>query len=237
MKKQKTLLIITLALALSFIITGTVHATPQKMSDGVTFDPQYYAETYPDVVNVYGKCAGKLYQHYVEYGKSEGRKATADSKVEKDALTTLKEQYPNGTAWDTNALYEIPDMRYDDGFGKKNTGSRCYGSLGWAWKVYDTINGLDENNIWKYHFIVNHDVNTVKAGDVVWLDKYGLIVAYVLNVDKENRSLIASKGDHGGKISWDLQYNFDNIYEVWYMEKDKKGQKDLGWIIDGVETY
>lgn len=74
MKKQKTLLTITLALALSFIIPLTGQAAPQKMSDGVTFDPQYYADTYPDVVNVYGKTTKRLYQHYIEHGKKEGRK-------------------------------------------------------------------------------------------------------------------------------------------------------------------
>lgn len=74
MKKTKLYL---LALIIVFSINTpmiSAYAAPQTMSDGTVFDPQYYAENNPDVVNVYGNTTKRLYQHYVEYGKNEGRK-------------------------------------------------------------------------------------------------------------------------------------------------------------------
>ncbi len=56
----------------------TVSAAPQEMKDGTLFDPVYYAEQNPDVVAVLGKKTEVLYKHYVNYGKAEGRAATAD---------------------------------------------------------------------------------------------------------------------------------------------------------------
>ena len=51
----------------------TAHAQPETMPDGTVFDAEFYADTYPDVVAVYGTDALSLYQHFADYGKSEGR--------------------------------------------------------------------------------------------------------------------------------------------------------------------
>lgn len=53
----------------------TVHAVPERMEDGTLFDPDYYAETYPDLMRTFGRNTKKLYQHYKNYGKAEGRVA------------------------------------------------------------------------------------------------------------------------------------------------------------------
>lgn len=42
-----------------------------------TFDADYYAKTYPDVVSVVGTDRDALYNHYVTHGKAEGRLACA----------------------------------------------------------------------------------------------------------------------------------------------------------------
>lgn len=53
---------------------GTVvWAAPVRMPDGGVFDPDYYAETCPDVTERLGTDAETLYQHYRDYGASEGR--------------------------------------------------------------------------------------------------------------------------------------------------------------------
>ena len=58
--------------------TMTVLAAPQTMSDGTVFDAEFYAQTYPDVASVYGTTnTDILYQHYVQFGKAEGRLATS----------------------------------------------------------------------------------------------------------------------------------------------------------------
>ena len=48
-------------------------AAPKTMSDGTVFDAEFYAKNNPDVVAVYGTDENALYQHYVDYGKNEGR--------------------------------------------------------------------------------------------------------------------------------------------------------------------
>ena len=42
----------------------TVFAAPKLMPDGGVFDPQYYAETYPDVKEAFGTNENLLYNHY-----------------------------------------------------------------------------------------------------------------------------------------------------------------------------
>lgn len=51
----------------------TVFAAPKLMPDGGVFDPQYYAETYPDVKEAFGTNENLLYNHYCVNGKEEGR--------------------------------------------------------------------------------------------------------------------------------------------------------------------
>ena len=50
-----------------------VNAEPELMPDGQYFDAEYYAEHNPDVKNVCGTSKERLYAHYIEFGKEEGR--------------------------------------------------------------------------------------------------------------------------------------------------------------------
>lgn len=45
---------------------------------GHCFDPVFYAANNPDVVNVYGDTEERLLEHYLEYGRYEGRSASKD---------------------------------------------------------------------------------------------------------------------------------------------------------------
>jgi len=49
------------------------HAETQLMPDGNYFDPEYYAQTNPDVVASFGTDPNSLYYHYCLFGKNEGR--------------------------------------------------------------------------------------------------------------------------------------------------------------------
>lgn len=63
-----------LVMSILLVCSGmTVSAAPKTMPDGGVFDPQFYAALYPDVVAVFGTSESLLYQHYVTYGKAEGR--------------------------------------------------------------------------------------------------------------------------------------------------------------------
>ncbi len=67
-----------IAVLMMVLVAGsdtTVYASPERMLDGTLFDSDYYAETYPDLIQVFGRDTEKLYQHYKNYGKAEGRVA------------------------------------------------------------------------------------------------------------------------------------------------------------------
>ena len=95
---RKRLIQTIVAVAVATLMFGmTALAAPQKMADGGTFDPQFYAQTYPDVVAALGADANVLYQHYKTYGKKEGRlpyAATATSSAT-PTVTSVK-QYDTG---------------------------------------------------------------------------------------------------------------------------------------------
>ena len=58
--------------------TLSVQAAPEVMADGTVFDAVYYADTYTDVVKVFGtRSADVMYKHYLQYGKKEGRNPVA----------------------------------------------------------------------------------------------------------------------------------------------------------------
>lgn len=76
------------------------NAQPKVMKDGTTFDAEYYAERYADVVAVYGTEEASLFQHYTDYGRAENREAVkAPSKSTFDA-----EYYANANP-DVVAVY------------------------------------------------------------------------------------------------------------------------------------
>ncbi len=113
----------------------TVSAAPQKMSDGTLFDAEYYAQQNPDVVAAMGKDVQTLYRHYLNYGKAEGRKATADStaNVDFDAVFYAK-TYPDVAAaigTDAAALYQHY-VSYGKAEGRKPSagGTTSAGSTG-----------------------------------------------------------------------------------------------------------
>jgi hypothetical protein len=74
---KKKVLSMTLAVVLSLSMGITAFAAPKKMQNGEAFDAEYYAEANPDVKAALGTDEQALYNHYVNYGKAEGRRACA----------------------------------------------------------------------------------------------------------------------------------------------------------------
>ena len=70
----------------------TIGSDLKVMPDGNLFDPIYYANTYPDVVAVFGRSEKALYNHYLLCGRKEGRKAYSGA-VKSDAALDF---YPGG---------------------------------------------------------------------------------------------------------------------------------------------
>ncbi len=74
--KRKILAVTAMVLVLSSSMTA--FAAPKEVQSGgekFTFDAEYYAQNNPDVVAALGNSADAMLQHYVQYGRAEGRKA------------------------------------------------------------------------------------------------------------------------------------------------------------------
>ena len=73
----------------------TAYAQPKTMSDGTVFDAEYYANTYPDVKAAFGNDEAALYNHYIQYGKSEGRlpKAGGIAVAQKNVTLVSSDDY------------------------------------------------------------------------------------------------------------------------------------------------
>ena len=54
-------------------VSVTSYAAPKQMPDGGTFDAEYYKNNNPDVAAAVGTDEAALYQHYLNFGKAEGR--------------------------------------------------------------------------------------------------------------------------------------------------------------------
>ena len=71
MRKRGFISLLTcLAIILSFSLS--VAAAPKDMGDGQLFDAEFYADTYPDLKAAFGYDEGKLYAHYLQFGKAKG---------------------------------------------------------------------------------------------------------------------------------------------------------------------
>ncbi len=82
MKKTKMMktLLLTACAATVFLVSHTaVNAKTIQLDNGETFDSDYYADTYPDLKQAFGKDFDALLNHYLTYGIQEGRSASADA--------------------------------------------------------------------------------------------------------------------------------------------------------------
>ena len=103
MKRAVSMLLAALMLVGVFGMTAS--AAPQTMKDGTVFDAEFYAAMYPDVVAVYGTKPKRLYQHYLEYGKNEGRLTVMPE--EGAAAAEPETAYDKGTS-----TLELPASEY-----------------------------------------------------------------------------------------------------------------------------
>ncbi len=85
-KKVRRTIVTALSIAVIAGSSLTAYAAPEVMPDGTTFDAEFYAANNPDVVAAYGTDAASLYQHYVEFGKAEGRKAVSNTVTDQKTL-------------------------------------------------------------------------------------------------------------------------------------------------------
>ena len=120
---KKRLLTLTLAITMLIGSSMTAYAAPKTMPDGTTFDAEYYANTYPDVKAALGTDETALYNHYVTYGKTEGRKPYADAQVAAPVVANTS---------DGKAPYVILEFKYlEDGTVAPAGGQTNLTSIEW----------------------------------------------------------------------------------------------------------
>ena len=78
---------------LVMLVAIPAYAAPEIMPDGTKFDAEYYAETYPDVVEALGTDPAVLYQHYLMFGKAEGRNAVKPPEPEYHSALDYSSHY------------------------------------------------------------------------------------------------------------------------------------------------
>ena len=86
--------VLTVATCMTVFSTAAF-AQEKTMPDGTQFDAEYYASQNPDVVAALGNSEAALYQHYVQYGKAEGRAPKANAGVadnNKAVLNAVKDK-------------------------------------------------------------------------------------------------------------------------------------------------
>ena len=114
----------------------TVCAAPEVMADGTIFDAEYYARMYPDVAAVIGTDADALYQHYVNFGKAEGRQAASSQRLtDQDVMNSYQWDFSGYCGGDKSANWvEVPiqagSLESKDG---KTVG--CYDNLQWLFDL------------------------------------------------------------------------------------------------------
>lgn len=84
-KRSITIILTIMAVVVSPL---SAYAAPKTMPDGQIFDAEFYAETYLDVKQALGTDETVLYNHYLTYGKAEGRKPYADAQTSAQPAAT-----------------------------------------------------------------------------------------------------------------------------------------------------
>ena len=201
--------IIAFALVMFLSLNMKTYAAPKTMSDGTTFDAEYYAETYADVKAAFGTDEAKLWKHYCDHGKAEGRKASADEVIQvtpEEMMAIIKEAYPEGTAWGMDKTYEIAARSRGKGIAKK-----VYACMAFANMVSDAIYGDAPETM------VTNETATIYLYDIIVLvnDANGVAhAAVVTGINPETRTLTLAEGNVDGKVHYGRTVNANDVRAV-----------------------
>ena len=108
--KGKLVKTIAAVCAATMLFGMTALAAPKTMSDGGTFDPEYYAQQNPDVVAALGTDENVLYQHYLNNGKAEGRLPYAAGIAATTTTSNVKTMSDGGKFDPTYYAQQNPDV-------------------------------------------------------------------------------------------------------------------------------
>ncbi|MCR4763368.1 MAG: transglutaminase-like domain-containing protein [Lachnospiraceae bacterium] len=111
----------------AILVTTAVFGTAQLKTEAAraadyaaVFNATWYADHYPDLKNAYGTNATKLLNHFLAYGMSEGRQASAEFNLDayKSRYSDLRDAFGNN-----NTDYYIHYIRYGKKEGRDASGT------------------------------------------------------------------------------------------------------------------
>lgn len=88
MKKLRNIITMICAGILLFSYSNVAYAKTVQLADGTVFDSDFYANTYPDLLNAFGYDYDLLLNHYLTYGVKEGR-ISSDGTTAPEAVVAI----------------------------------------------------------------------------------------------------------------------------------------------------
>ena len=171
MKKKVVAVILMMSMIAGSSLT--VCAAPKTMEDGTVFDAEYYAQMYPDVVTELGTNADALYQHYVNFGKAEGRQAEGQPHIlgvqgvlgESYDLPTLGGlDFYDGEGEEQILMVIIRTTPMAEYYNVDMERLAPYTTEGYEWRFihYTTICTFDDTRDWWFTYYGDYDVENSK---------------------------------------------------------------------------
>lgn len=234
MKKLRKLVLLLAVTVM--VIGGTLTAHAEE-----AFDATYYAQTNPDVVQAVGMDANALYQHYVTFGKAEGRKGTPDTSVQTPTtgvntfVPTAQADFTKYNAEmqkiadETNAYnlqkgYILADSIVTKaGMGATGTKTMRYAALNSGWTTWMEMKAWDANyyELATYCYFTAPDINGLDFG--------------VMNT-KAFKLMTKMIGDNDGSLADKIIYYAEVCpdsenppYDTWF----NVGNYQVKYILDG----
>ncbi len=176
--KRKLIYSTLLAATLSFVgvpaITTDCNVTyAAEVDEKATFDPVFYAAAYPDVATVIGIDVEALWQHYINFGKAEGRYPNAVVATTTPGVsvtqTTPATVEDNKFAYDPTQFALIGEpVLIQDKYGSPNPALTKNADGSWNLVMFETQSvELPVNNPWAGTLPDDPNVGTCPAGPLV----------------------------------------------------------------------
>ena len=220
----------------------TMLLTPVQAFAAEKFDPAFYAATYPDVVNALGTDSNALYNHYITYGKSEGRVpyagATGGEAVDGIANTTAVAPATDTSTVD--GIVPIDKLANYKSLKKNMTDEEFQAAYNEALKIVQPLVGKD----WNTQMVeletalrARFDVAGYSTSAPHYNDPYGYLILGTASCAGCTRTtglclnMLGYSYEHVNENQWDHQWC--RIY----IGVEFSGLQDIYWICDPFADY
>lgn len=232
---------VTVAIMATILLGSTlsVCAAPKTMADGTVFDADFYAETYPDVKQALGTDEAALYNHYVTYGKAEGRmphgtdvdvtysKTVVGRTPDKgDVILTADQRSIGGVKIEAKQPL-TPSVILADMQKTLPTGTAFNDSTYYFWNGYKKGNNMRGGSgcaafaMLLSDCIYDNAPATMQTTGELTINVYDIVLlaggahmAFVTGIDNENGTITVAEANYNGAVRWGGTYKISDICGV-----------------------